>query len=173
MKATMNPLAPIALLILVVAALAAGGSGCAPAAPADPGVPKEATLLPPGDRTGMAIAGGSLEPETWQPDAAGALYVYDASAAKLAYSGPVEPADAILIYPTGVAVAGRRKTLSGRVLMEKRVATFDAGRRYRVYFQPGAAPVNPTTDPALAPTTRPYTVRERVVDPAGILRKDK
>lgn len=148
-------------------------AGCSSTNPTDPGVPKEAALLSPGDRTGMAQAAGSMEAEVWQPDSGGALYVYDAGGTKVGYSGPVEAGDAILIYPTGVAVAGRRKSLSGKVMIEKRVSNFEPGHTYRVYFQAGGTPVAPTPDPNNTPTTRAFQVRDRVIDPAGIIRKDK
>ena len=101
-----------------------------------PGVDKDAVLLPPGDRIGVAQLGSGGDPETFEFETSGAIYVVESDTGKVRYSGPVGQNQQVLIYPTGVGVAGVVKTLAGKTLMERRVANFDVGRKYRVYVHP-------------------------------------
>ena len=93
----------------------------------------------------------------------GALYVYDAARKTLAYSGAVEAGQQIRLYAGGVAVVSALPGRS-RTPYEHWVTRFEPGATYRVYYQPGATPPNPTPDQG-SPLTRPFEERTREVRP--------
>lgn len=143
------------IVLLLVAA------GCA-SGPKDPGVPEGADMLtelvsPAGEKSDRFT---SLEvPE------AGALYVFDATANQMLYSGALEAGDIVKLSWGGVIVAGRMPTKSSyKPAYERQVARYATGRMYRVYYKPGEAPKAPTTNEG-SPLTRPFQVRERTVNP--------
>ena len=135
--------------------------GCA-SGPGDPGVPREAALVaevvgPSGSR--------SNNPAKLEAEAGGGLYVVDAGSRQLIYSGAVEPGQIILIYQSGIAISGKLPSrLTSNTRYERRVAYFNVGSTYRVYFEPGGKPREPTPE-AGSLTTQPYIERERRIEP--------
>lgn len=136
-------------------------AGCASGSK-DPGVPKEAGLVaevvgPSGSR--------SNNPAKLEAEAGGGLYVLDAGSRQLVYSGAVEPGQIILIYQSGIAISGKLPSrLTSNARYERRVAYFNVGSTYRVYFEPGVKPKGPTPE-AGSLATQPYIERERRVEP--------
>jgi len=140
----------IFVLLLFVPACSSG--------PTDPGIPRGANLVT--ELTGPA--GSRSDRYTSLAAEAGALYVYDAARKTLAYSGAVEAGQQIRLYQGGVAVVsaiGRARTP-----YEHWVTRFEPGATYRIYYQPGATPVNPTSEQG-SPLTRPFEERVREVKP--------
>jgi hypothetical protein len=136
-------------------------AGCSSRA-TDPGVPRDASLVV--EITGAA--GSRVDRYTpLQSDVSGALYVVDATRQQLVYSGEVEAGQQIRLYYGGVTVVS---VLPGRsrTPYERSVTRFHPGVTYRVYYHPGATPVNPTTNEG-SPLTRPYVERAREVRPSG------
>lgn len=141
--------------------------GCTtPKVPRDAGVPTAATLLtdlvsaPLESRTGAA--------DSYELPADGALYVVDATGARVVYSGAVKAGEVLKLTWGEVGVSSRKPALAGsrtQTRIERHVARYDAGRRYRVYYHPNAAPEGPTTSDEGSPLTRPFEVRERTLDP--------
>jgi hypothetical protein len=128
----------------------------------DPGVPRGASLV-----TEMTGPAGSRS-DRYTPleaDAAGAIYVFDAARKTLAYSGAVEAGQQIRLYPGGVAVVSQLGR--ARTPYEHWVTRFEPGTTYRIYYHPGAMPVNPTSDQG-SPLTRPFEERTREVRPPGL-----
>jgi hypothetical protein len=138
-------------VILVFAAPVLLIAGCSSGA-VDPGVPKTANLV--AEMTGPAGSRGDRYTPL-EADTDGALYVYDVTRQRLAYSGAVEKSNAIRLYPGGVAVVS---TLSGRsrTAYEHWVQRFDVDVTYRIYYEPGGKPTNPTPEMEGSPMTQPY-----------------
>jgi hypothetical protein len=106
----------------------------------------------------------SNTPAKLQAEQGGALYVYDASHGEMTYSGTVAAGDVIHLYESGVAVAGRLPSrTNARTMYERRVASFNPGNTYQVYFQAGGVAKNPTSDEG-SPLTRPFEERSRRVE---------
>lgn len=156
----------ISTFVLLVA------SGCGGSkAPQDPGVPAGAALVtdlvrPAG---GGGAAPGGADP--YELPADGAVYVVDATAGRVLFNGSVTAGDVLKLSWGGVTIDTRLPSKSGsRPRYERQVARYEPGRRYRVYYHPGAAPANPTSDEG-SPLTRPFETRERTVDPEGQRRQ--
>jgi hypothetical protein len=129
--------------------------GCS--GPSDPGVPRAANLV--AEMTGPAGSRGDRFTPL-QADTNGAIYVYDVSRKLLTFSGAVEQGNQIRLYPGGVAVLS---VLPGRsrTPYEHWVTRFDVGVTYRIYFDSGGKPADPTPDASGSAFTRPFEERLR------------
>jgi len=136
-------------------------TGCA-SGPKDPGIPEGAELLtelvsPPGERS------GSVTPVEVGED--GALFVFDATANQLLYTGPLKAGDVVKLSWGGIILSGQLPTkTSYKPAYERQVARYEVGRRYRVYYKPGATAAAAATDEG-SPLTKPFETQERTVNP--------
>lgn len=147
-----------AMLPLLFCLLALPLIGGCSSGPSDPGVPKSASLV--AELTGSAGSSGDRFTPL-EADSNGALYVYDIDRQQLAYSGAVEQGNQIRLSPAGVVVVSILPGRS-RTAYEHSVLRFDMGAKYRVYFEPGGKPLNPTQQAEGSPLTRPY--QERTIE---------